>query len=78
MTFAIQACIFIVKGERQVWGGGGGLGEGNTPSWYSSGVFLEFQYLRVSINTFLCNTTFGYSESLASYSRGRRQSVEPR
>ena len=42
---------------------------------YGLGEFLEFQYLSVSINTFLCNPNFGYSESLPPYSHGRKQSA---
>ena len=40
MTFAIQACIFIVKDKRYVGRYGGTV----------QGYFWNFQYLRVSIN----------------------------
>ena len=46
-------------------------------SWYGIVVFLKFYYLRVSINTLLCKSNLIYSESLLSYSRERRQSIEP-
>ena len=42
------------------------------PPWYGSGVFLTFHYLRVSINTLLCNPNFRYSESLLPCSHGCR------
>ena len=54
-----------------------GVWEGKAPPWYDLGVFLEFHYLRVNINTLLCNPNLRYSESLLPYSHGRRQSVKP-
>ena len=56
--------------------GGGGCGGQRLPR-YNSGVFSEFHYLRVSMNTFLCNPNSIHSESLLPCSRGCRQSVEP-
>ena len=38
----------------------------------SSGVFLKFHYLRISINIILCNPNFIHSESLLPCFRGRK------
>ena len=55
-----------------VCGGGGG----NDPLRYGSGVFFEFHYLMVSINTLLYNPNLRYSKSLFPCSCGHRQYVE--
>ena len=50
--------IFVV-GQTIGWGGG-------------SGVFLEFSFLRVSINTLLCNPNLNIVKILFPYSSERR------
>ena len=57
-----------------MWGWGGG----NDPLRYGSGVFFEFHYLTVSINTLLYNPNLRYSESLFPCSYGCGQFVESR
>ena len=51
---------------------GWGYEEAKPPCGMISGVFLEFHYLRVSINTLLCNPNLRYSESIFSYFYRRR------
>ena len=48
----------------------------NDPLRYGSGVFFEFHYLMVSINTLLYNPNLRYSKSLFPCSCGHRQYVE--
>ena len=43
---------------------------GNALLWYGSGVFLEFHYLRISINSLLCNSNLRYSETSSWYGLG--------
>ena len=49
-----------------------GWGCGGQRPRYSSRVFLEFHYLRVNINTLLCNPNLIYNESLLFCSYGHR------
>ena len=46
--------------------------EGTTPLRYGSRVFLEFHYVRVNINTLLCDPNLIHSESLFPCCHGRR------
>ena len=57
-TFAIQACISIVVGERQV-----GEGAGATPPMVRFRGIFGISFLRVNINTLLCNPNLIHSEN---------------
>ena len=70
LSFKLVFLLLRANDRLGVWGG-------KAPPWYDLGVFLEFHYLRVNINTLLCNPNLRYSESLLPYSHGRRQSVKP-